>query len=113
MMTSVSFAIAFMCPPTSRFAFVFDLAIEIRDTQAAWRRCWPALTAPGPHHQLTMAHSGQATAAINPTSDQAGGKSASAWLLRRKPGLLAVVALANKMARIVWPGCRVGKRTGA
>ena len=34
-----------------------------------------------------------------------GSKSASAWLLQlleRKPRKLAAVALANKMARIVW-----------
>ena len=34
-----------------------------------------------------------------------GGKSASAWLLQlleRKPRKLAAVALANKMARIIW-----------
>jgi transposase len=34
-----------------------------------------------------------------------GGKSASAWLLQlleRRPRKLAAVALANKMARIIW-----------
>jgi transposase len=31
-----------------------------------------------------------------------GGKSASAWLLRLLERKLAAVALANKMARIIW-----------
>jgi transposase len=44
-----------------------------------------------------------ATSVINHAKP--GSKSASAWLLQlleRKPRKLAAVALANKMARIVW-----------
>ena len=41
-----------------------------------------------------------------------GSKSASAWLLallERKPRKLAAVALANKMARIVWAMMATGE----
>lgn len=41
-----------------------------------------------------------------------GGKNASAWLLallERKPRKLAAVALANKMARVVWAMMATGE----
>jgi transposase len=41
-----------------------------------------------------------------------GSKSASAWLLKlleRRPRKLAAVALANKMARIVWAMMSTGE----
>jgi transposase len=44
-----------------------------------------------------------------------GGKSASTWLLRlleRKPRKLVAVALANKMARIIWAIMAQGERIG-
>ena len=45
-----------------------------------------------------------------------GSKTASGWLLKlleRRPRKLVAVALANKMARVVWAMMRVGKRIGS